>query len=193
MKTSTKENNAKKFIDKANKLVWTTEKRKINDLIPCEINPRKISDEKQKELLKKIEKFNLVEIPVINKDNILISGHQRCKCFQILGRGEELIDVRVPNRQLTDKEKKEYMVISNRHDGEFDFEILELEFSDIKEILNFNEIDDYKKKSEQTIKDLSNNIKEKFIVEVNCINEREQENIYNELLKKGYECRILTL
>ena len=42
------------------------------------------------------------------------------------------IDVRVPNRKLTKKEVKEYAIISNTHAGEFDFEILDLEFADIE-------------------------------------------------------------
>ena len=45
--------------------------------------------------------------------------------LMMVGRGEEEIDVRVPNRKLTKKEVKEYAIISNTHAGEFDFEILE--------------------------------------------------------------------
>jgi len=43
-----------------------------------------------------------------------------------------MIDVRVPNRQLTKKELKEYNLISNTHAGEWDFEIMEVEFADIE-------------------------------------------------------------
>ena len=101
------------------KLEWTTEKRKVNDLLPLDINPRKISEAKKQQLIKSIEKFNLAEIPAINKDNTIISGHQRIKALQLICRGEEMIDVRVPNRQLTRKEVKEYAIISNTHDGEY--------------------------------------------------------------------------
>ena len=52
--------------------------------------------------------------------------------LMMVGRGEEEIDVRVPNRKLTKKEVKEYAIISNTHAGEFDFEILDLEFADIE-------------------------------------------------------------
>ena len=114
------------------KLEWRTEQRKVNDLLPLEINPRKISDAKRQQLIKSIEKFNLAEIPAINKDNTIIAGHQRIKALQLIGRGEEMIDVRVPNRQLNKTELKEYNLISNTHAGEWDFEILELEFEDVK-------------------------------------------------------------
>ena len=48
--------------------------------------------------------------------------------LQLLGRGEEEIEVRVPNRQLTEKEFKEYMSISNRSGGIFDWDILKTDF-----------------------------------------------------------------
>ncbi len=113
------------------KLEWTTVQRKVNDLLPLEINPRKITEDKRKKLIESINKFNLAEIPTINKDNTLISGHQRMKAMQMIGRGDEVIDVRMPNRQLSLKELKEYNIISNTHAGEFDFDILDLEFGDI--------------------------------------------------------------
>lgn len=182
---------------KEKKLEWLTEKRKVNDLLPLDINPRKISEHKKQTLIKSIEKFNLAEIPAINKDNTIISGHQRIKALQLIDRGEEMIDVRVPNRQLTRKEVKEYNLISNTHAGDWDFEILEVEFADVKEVdwdFNIPNFDvEPKKNPEPTTKDLSGKIESKFVVEATCISEREQEKLYNELLKQGYKCRILTL
>lgn len=187
------------------KLEWTTEHRKVNDLLPLDINPRKISEAKRQQLIKSIEKFNLAEIPAINKDNTIISGHQRLKALQLIDRGEEMIDVRVPNRQLTRKEVKEYNLISNTHAGEWDFEILEMEFEDVKieEIWDFdipgfdmptNSTGNEPKTNPQpSDKDLSNKLQSKFVVEVECINETEQEKLYNELINQGYECRLLTL
>lgn len=178
------------------KLEWTTEKRKVNDLLPLEINPRKITDAKRQQLIRSIEKFNLAEIPAINKDNTIIAGHQRIKALQMIGRGEEIIDVRLPNRQLNKTELKEYNLISNTHAGEWDFEILEMEFEDVKtEEWNFDipNFDLEHKNPEAPKKDLSGKIETKFVVEATCISEREQEKLYNELLKQGYECRLLTL
>jgi len=103
---------------------WSTEKRKINDLIPYQNNPRKITDKQQKDLKASLEKFNLVEIPAINTDGTIIAGHQRLLVMQALGRGEEEIDVRVPDRELTEAELKEYNVRSNKNTGEWDMDIL---------------------------------------------------------------------
>jgi len=110
---------------------WTTEQRVVNDLVPMEINPRKISEAKKAKLVESLQKFNLAEIPAINRDNTIIAGHQRLKALQLMGRGEELIDVRVPNRQLTSKEIKEYALIANTHAGEWDMDIFEEFFGDV--------------------------------------------------------------
>lgn len=73
---------------KEKKLEWLTEKRKVNDLLPLDINPRKISEHKKQTLIKSIEKFNLAEIPAINKDNTIIAGHQRISALQLIDRGD---------------------------------------------------------------------------------------------------------
>ena len=111
------------------KLQWKTEVRKLSDLIPVSYNPRSLSDKQAKDLKKSLLKFNLAEIPVINLDNTILAGHQRCKILaQIEGKDFE-IDVRVPNRQLTPEDADEYLIRSNKNSGEFDFELLENHFS----------------------------------------------------------------
>lgn len=112
-------------------LEWRTEKRKVKDLIPYEYNPRKLSADKKEKLHASLKKFNLAEIPAINTDNIVIAGHQRIVVLLELGRGEEIIDVRVPNRHLTEEEFKEYNIRSNVAIGEWDLDILNEIFTDI--------------------------------------------------------------
>lgn len=114
------------------KLSWKTEKRLIKDLMLSDINPRKISKEQKEALQKSLEKFNLADIPVLNTDNTIISGNQRLQILYDLGKGNDEIDVRVPNRKLTDQELKEYMLIANTHAGVFDVELLEAHFEDVK-------------------------------------------------------------
>lgn len=110
---------------------WHTETRKVKDLVPYNYNPRKITPERLEKLKKSLEKFNLAEIPAVNTDNVIIAGHQRVKVLMELNKGEELIDVRVPNRTLTDQEFKEYNITSNISVGYWDVDILEEIFSDI--------------------------------------------------------------
>lgn len=107
-----------------NKMNWSTQKRKINDLIPYSANPRQMTEKQVEDLKKSLEKFDLVEIPAINTDNTILAGHQRLRIMQLLGRGEESIDVRVPDRLLTPEEVQEYNIRSNKNTGGWDFEIL---------------------------------------------------------------------
>ena len=114
---------------------WQTTKRKVNDLIPYDKNPRRLTEKQEKDLKKSLERFGLAEIPVINLDNKIVAGHQRLKIMQALGQGDEYIDVRIPNRALTDKEFQEYNIRSNKNTGEFDFELLQenFEIDDLKD------------------------------------------------------------
>ena len=106
------------------KLEWSTEKRRVNDLLPYSKNPRSISDKQMNDLKKSLRRFNLVEIPAIDKDGKILAGHQRIRALQILERGEEMIEVRVPNRKLTKKEYEQYLITSNAVTGSWNFEML---------------------------------------------------------------------
>jgi len=106
-------------------LQWTTVQKNIKDLIPNSKNPRKITDKQMSDLKNSLDKYNLVEIPAVNIDGTLIAGHQRVKALQLLGRDNELIDVRVPNRKLTREEVESYMIASNALGGDWDFSLLQ--------------------------------------------------------------------
>lgn len=106
------------------KLEWKTIQKTVNELIPQKINPRTISDKQLSDLKRSLEKYNLVEIPAVDLDGTILAGHQRIKVLKILGRGDELIDCRVPNRKLTEKESKEYLIASNKLGGDFDYDLL---------------------------------------------------------------------
>lgn len=106
------------------KLSWSTVQKTVNQLVPQEINPRTISKKQLSDLTKSLKKYNLVEIPAIDTDGKILAGHQRIKVLKILGRGNELIDCRIPNRKLAEEESKEYLLASNRLGGDWDFDLL---------------------------------------------------------------------
>ncbi len=154
------------------KLSWHNEKCKVNTLIPNEKNPRTISPKQIEDLKKSLEKYNLVEIPVINTDKKVIAGHQRLMILKLIGRENEEIDVRVPNRPLTKKEYDHYLLSSNRLGGDWDWSKLADNFdidallvsgfddSDLSHIWdnlsveddNFNETKELEKAKKTTIK-----------------------------------------
>ncbi len=105
-------------------LTWSTVKRKVSGLVPWDKNPRKLTEAEERNLRASLEKFNLMSIPVINTDDRIISGHQRIKILHLLGRGDEVIDVRIPNRPLTESEYKEAALRENQNTGSWDQELL---------------------------------------------------------------------
>ncbi|HOA12294.1 MAG TPA: DNA modification methylase [Candidatus Woesebacteria bacterium] len=126
---------------KTEKLQWHTVQKRVNDLVPQEVNPRKINDKQMSDLKKSLAKFNLVEIPAIDLDGKILAGHQRIKALQLLGRGEESIDVRVPNRKLTEDEAKRYLIASNALGGDWDFEKLKSFDLDLLIDIGFDQVD----------------------------------------------------
>lgn len=123
------------------KLVWCTVQKKVNDLIPQDINPRIITDKQMSDLKKSLNKYNLVEIPAIDLNGKILAGHQRIKALQLLGRGEEMIDVRLPNRELTEDEAKQYLIASNALGGDWDFSALKSFDLDLLLDVGFDEIE----------------------------------------------------
>lgn len=110
------------------KIIWTTEKRKVKDLLPDPINPREISSSDFKQLKRSIEKFNYVEPVAVNLNGRIIAGHMRVKALIALKRGNEEIDVRVPSRALSQEEATEYLLRSNKNRGDWDYDKLANEF-----------------------------------------------------------------
>ena len=110
------------------KLSWHTEKRKVSDLIPWDRNPHTMNDRERKNLSDSIDKFDYVEVIVINTDNRIIGGHQRVKDFIAKGKQEEMIEVRVPSRKLSKKEFEELGIRLNKNRGHDDEELLKLYF-----------------------------------------------------------------
>lgn len=108
----------------AKKLLWTTEKRKVSELKDHPDNPRSLSKKSHADLLKSFEEFDYVELAAIDYDNTIVAGHQRIHIMLELGWNDREIDVRVPNRKLSDKEQRKYLLVSNKVTGDFDYDIL---------------------------------------------------------------------
>ncbi len=154
-------------------LDWHTEQRRISDLIPWTKNPRRMTDKQASDLRTSLERLNLMSIPVVDLDNTIISGHQRMKIMQLLGRGEEIIDVRVPNRKLTDDEFKEANIRENKNLGEWNFDLLAENFEPCElEIIGF---------SDEELKDI-------FQLEMPPLEEDPKEKEVDENLKTDNTC-----
>lgn len=112
-------------------LEWSTIKRRVKDLLPAEFTPRKYTEEDIAEMKRILEKFNLVEIPAIDLDGVILAGDIKIIGLTVLGREQEEIDVRIPNRKLTPAEFKEYQVHSFISLGSWDFEAIKEHFQEL--------------------------------------------------------------
>ncbi len=106
---------------------WATERRKLADLRDYPKNPRKHTEKGLADLKAGIASVGYIEPIAVNLDGTIIGGHARRKTLKALGLTE--IDVRVPDRMLTEKEVEEAVVRLNRNiAGEFDFDMLAADF-----------------------------------------------------------------
>ncbi|MCP1384452.1 hypothetical protein [Runella salmonicolor] len=119
------------------KLKWNTVQMRWIDMVPYAHNARKMSAKQGKNLNESLDEFDVVDIPVVDIDNIIIGGHQRQRTMLSAGRGEELTDVRMPNRKLTEKEFKKLNFMLNAVKGDFVDDILREHFTDIVDFEDF--------------------------------------------------------
>lgn len=114
-----------------NKLEWHTEKRKLSQLKPALYNPRRMTKSQEQYLRESINKFELCDPIIINTTNTVIGGHQRIKILKERNIDIE-VDVRIPNRELSENEEKELNLRLNANLGNWDLNKL-IEFD--KELL----------------------------------------------------------
>ena len=102
----------------------------IDELIPAEYNPRKLTEEDRQAIRASIKRFGLVDPIIVNKnkdrENIIVGGHQRC-----LVAKEDCSYKKVPcvYVDLTLDQEKELNVRLNKNTGRFDDEKLQLNFT----------------------------------------------------------------
>jgi ParB-like chromosome segregation protein Spo0J len=164
----------------------------INKIKPNAVNPRYIKDHKFKKLVKSIKSFPemLEKRPIIVDENmIVLGGNMRLKASIEAGLKEVWIDIA---EGWSEDQKKEFIIKDNVGFGEWDWDILGNEWN-VKQLEDWG-LDGFPFEEEQVeIKDISDSIESSFRVEVELENEEEQEKLYNELINKGYICRLLTL
>ena len=154
-------------------------------------NPRLIKDDKFKKLVQSIKDFtemlNIRPI-VVNQDMIILGGNMRFKACKEAG----LKEVPIIITDLTEEQQKEFLIKDNVSGGEWDWDILANDW-DVKKLEDWG-LDGFPfEEEEKELNDISDTIESSYRIEVEIENEEEQEKLYNELIEKGYICRILTL
>lgn len=151
----------------------------INDLKPYARN-QKIHTQKQVQMVaNSIQKFGIIQPIVINKNNIIVSGHCRYEAGKLL-RLKTFPCVR--KEDLTDKEEKELRILDNKlNESEWDNEMLELEIRDYG-----LDLEDFEIKINLEPLELEKASVDKYQVIVYLENAEEQENFYNQITKDGF-------
>ena len=96
----------------------------------AEYNPRVLSEHQEKTIRESLERFGFVDPIVVNKNkkrmNIIVGGHQRVKVAKKMG----LKEVPTVHVKLSEDEEKELNVRLNKNTGEWDWALLEQNFTE---------------------------------------------------------------
>lgn len=101
---------------------WHLEERNIEDLKEHPKNPRYLSKHNASHLKKSLDKFGLIDKPIITQENLVIGGHQRLNILK--DSGVSNIECWVPDCELTEEEIDELNIRLNKNNGAWDLEKL---------------------------------------------------------------------
>lgn len=113
---------------------WNLQEVSLNDLKEHPKNPRQINKDQLKRLSNMIDKFGLIDKPIVNADMTIIGGHQRIKILK--KKKIKTVECWVADRQLDDKEIDELCIGLNLHQGSWDWDIMANQWDPL-ELLNY--------------------------------------------------------
>lgn len=112
----------------------TSKTMKISELIRNPKNPRLITEASFRKLVASLEEFpQMMELRpiVIDEDGIVLGGNMRLQALSYLGH-DELPDNWVRRIEgLSEKQKREFVIKDNASFGEWDWDVLANEWSDL--------------------------------------------------------------
>ena len=171
---------------------------KINDIKINPQNPRIIKDDKFKKLCDSIKSFpKMLSLrPIVVDDNMMIlGGNMRFKALKELGFKDLQDDwVKIAN-ELTDEEKRRFIIEDNIGFGDWDYDMLANDY-DVDELKEYGMDDSDLKMYDDENNDSDDNddkLKTMFQVTIDCENESEQKETFDKLTAQGFKCNILSL
>jgi DNA modification methylase len=107
---------------------WTLRTFRLDELTDYYKNPRSLSEKEFKQLKTSLDKFGMIDKPIVNLDsaNTIIGGHQRKHVLEATGVKE--CECWIPDRELSEKEVEELNIRLNKNTGSWDFDVLANEF-----------------------------------------------------------------
>lgn len=160
-------------------------------------NPRTREDAKQKNLetsIDELPEMATARPPMVypyNGKYVVIGGNRRLEAFKALRK--ETVPVVMLPENLSAEKLRRIAMLDNESTGETDWEKVKAEW-------NLNELEDWGvdlpkswNATPAQKKDLSDEIQKNYKIEIECSNEQELQQLYDEMNERGYICRILTL
>lgn len=176
-----------------------TVEAKIDSLIPYEFNNRNHDEQQVDRIANSIQSFGFNQPIVVDENNVILVGHGRLLAAQKLGLKTAPV---LKKTGLTETQKKAYRILDNKlqNDSTWSFDNLELELGFLEdngfelEPWGLDELRDLfgQEEAEPNLDPSSFSYQEQFGVIVVCKSSAEQEEAYNELIKLGYNCRVVT-
>jgi ParB-like chromosome segregation protein Spo0J len=169
------------------------------DLIPYTNNPKEHPDEQVQKIASSIKNYGFDQPIVVDEDNEIIKGHGRLQAAELLGM--ETVPV-LRRDDLTDAEKKAARIADNKSaESPWDDDLLSLEveqvaddFDPVELGFDDDELDDLLEETARSEGEPANaeplGLTPEYEVIVECASETEQQEIFDELTEKGYECRL---
>ena len=105
-------------------ITWTLKAFDIASLTDYAKNPRSLSKEQFAQLKTSLDKFGMIDKPIVNLDaaHTVIGGHQRLHVLKAEGVAQ--LEAWIPSRELTAREVEELNIRLNKATGAWDFDVL---------------------------------------------------------------------
>lgn len=168
----------------------------IKELKPYKKNAKKHNKEQVEQIANSIKEFGFTQPVIIDKNNCVVAGHGR-----ILGAKKAGLK-QVPTvclEDLTEEQIKAYRLADNKlNESEWDYNLLDEELGILSEdidmsLFGFDENVDLTKEDEtENKKKVEFEIKEKYEVHIICKDEKQMEQVYNNVKGYGQECKLVS-
>lgn len=164
----------------------------IKELKPYKKNAKKHSKEQVEQIANSIKEFGFTQPVIIDKHNSVVAGHGR-----ILGAKKAGLK-QVPTvclEDLTEEQIKAYRLVDNKlNESEWDYSLLDEELENLTEDIDMDlfgfEMDEQQEK--ETKKKVEFEIKEKYEIHIICKDEKQMEQVFNEVKGYGQECKLVS-
>ncbi len=159
---------------------------KLSEIKNNPSNPRFIKDDRFKKLVNSVKDFPkmmALRPIVIDKQGIILGGNMRLKALEELNYKEVPDEWIKSAEDLTEEEQRRFIIADNVGFGENDWEKLANEW-DAEELEDWGmEIKGFENDSEDS--------EDVFKIQILCTSESEQDELYDELTKKGVDCKVM--